>query len=188
MHCYSKRREGHHRQCQHSEIGSSVGGCTFRLAEKCSHITAFEADRFAYRTSEAIRRHKGISNAIFINKPFSQDTINALPDYFDLCIMINVHMWIEKQLGQHATMSLMKSLSQRIGTLYFQTAHKESGGMYTVSHLQDAGDIARYLKECGFARIVEIKRTQSHGGIRIMFACQGNHTLHAKTPQISHDL
>jgi len=154
------------------EIGSAVGEFTFRIAKTANHITAIEADTFSYRVAEAMKIYKGIGNIDFVNTRF-QDFLNSSEQVFHTCLCLNVHMWIEKQLGRDNTIDLLKRLSRRVKHLYFQTAHSASGGMYLVEYLRSSRDIASYLADCGFNAVEEVSRTESHGGERILFYCQG---------------
>jgi len=89
----------------------------------------------------------------------------------DVAIMLNVHMWIWKQHGEEKVKEMMRELSEKVGVLYFQTAHKESGGMFILKHLKNARDIEGYLKECGFGNVKKINVTKGHRGKRIMYRC-----------------
>ena len=156
------------------EIGSAVGYFSFNLARLGAEVVAFEADSFAYRVAEALRVYKRFENIKFINQNFSQEVLTQFYKYFDLVIMLNVHMWIHKQLGESATKELMKLLAQKTRKIAFQTAHAESGGMYTIKSLKDKNDIYNYLIECGFKNVQYIRETTEHGGKRILFICDGN--------------
>jgi SAM-dependent methyltransferase len=154
------------------ELGSAVGEFTFRLAENSKHVTAIEANSFAYRVAEALKIYRKFSNIDFYNTDIESYVANS-EDTFEICLCMNVHMWVEKQLGRERTIELLRNLSQRVRHFYFQTAHSKSGGMYLVEYLKNSNDIALYLANCGFIRIEEISRTASHGGERILFYCQG---------------
>ena len=155
------------------EIGSAVGEFTFRLARVASHVTAIEADNFACRIAEALRLYKNIDNISFY-RASAQDFLAKFESCYEICLCINVHMWIEKQLGKEKTIELFRRLSRNVHHLYFQTAHRESGGMYLVEYLRNAEDIVQYLVDCGFRSVEQVSSTSVHGGERILFYCQGN--------------
>jgi SAM-dependent methyltransferase len=156
------------------EIGSAVGYFSFNLAKLGAEVVAFEADSFAYKVAEALRVYKRFENIKFINQNFSQEVLTQFEKCFDLVLMLNVHMWIHKQLGESATKELMKLLAQKTRKIAFQTAHAESGGMYTIKSLKDKNDVYNYLIECGFKNVQYIRETTEHGGKRILFICDGN--------------
>ena len=124
------------------EIGSAGGYFTFNLAKLALGVVAFEADTEVYEVTESIREEKDIRNIRFINERF-----NGYTGEPDVCLMLNVHMWLHKQYGATATKQLLKDLNC---TLFFQTAHKESHAMYKVYELETKEDIADYLADCGF--------------------------------------
>ncbi|MDT9215246.1 MAG: tetratricopeptide repeat protein [Limnospira sp. PMC 1240.20] len=156
------------------EIGSAIGYFSFNLAQRGAEVVAFEADTFAYRVAEALRLYKKFENIKFINQHFSQEVLTQFDKCFDLVIMLNVHMWIHKQLGESATKELMKLVAQKTKKIAFQTAHSESGGMYTIKSLKNKNDIYNYLIECGFKNVQYIRETTLHGGKRILFFGNGN--------------
>ena len=150
-----------------------MGEFTFRLARVARHITAIEADNFAYRIAEALRLYKNIDNINFC-RASAQDFLAKCESHYEICLCINVHMWIEKQFGKEKTIELFRRLSRNVHHLYFQTAHRESGGMYIVEYLRNAEDIAGYLVDCGFRRVEQVSSTSAHAGKCILFYCQGN--------------
>ena len=155
------------------EIGSNVGGMAFRLFESGASITAVEADPFNYEVAEAIRIYKNISNIEFKNCNVENYLAENSAINFDLCIFMNVHMCMHKELGEEKLNEFMEDLANRVGKLIFQTSHKESGGMYVVEFLDDKSAIEKYLKSFGFKNIQSLSKTESHGGFRYMFICDG---------------
>lgn len=155
------------------EIGCSVGYFTFNLAQRGCEVVAFEADKEVYETAEAMRLWKGFDNIRFIGTHFDTGQLDALDDYFDLCLMMNVHMWIYKNLGPEHTRELMRKLARKTHRLLFQTAHAQSGGMYQVQELETSADVKEYLENCGYSNVKHIRDTGAHGGIRSLFLCEG---------------
>ena len=154
------------------EIGTSTGAFTFYLSDKVNTIVGYEADKAAFNVAQALKIYTKADNVTFNNEKVSAKTIMSFNPDFDICICTNVHMWIEKQLGKSETIDMMKILSKKVKSLYFQTAHLESGGLYILDYLKDKKDVVDYLEQCGFTEIEEVSRTTVHGGIRILFYCK----------------
>ena len=157
------------------EIGCANGYYTFNLAKLgASEIVAYEADTLVWDVNESIRVLKEIENIKFINKKFNEVDIaeHALQDkVFDLCLMLNVHMWIVKQVGFERSIYLMDALSRICKTMYFQTSHKESAGMFVVRELGTVDDVKDYLEVCNFDPVL-IRVNRSHDGKpRALFRC-----------------
>jgi len=155
------------------DIGCSVGYFSFQLAKLGHLITGIEADSHAWEVAEAIRIFKGMDNINFINAKLNSEVISSLDTHFDLIIMLNVHMWVHKQLGDEKTRKLMMELSQKTKYIIFQTAGAESGGKYRIMELKDVATIKSYLESCGFVNVVNFKSTTVHGGVRHMFSGVG---------------
>ena len=156
------------------EIGSSIGYFSFKLAQLGNTMTAVEADPDVWAAAEAIRTFKNFENVKFINARLNSEILSGLGNNFDLTIMLNVHMWIHKQLGSEHTAALMKQLSKKTKRLIFQTAGAKSKGMYRVSELTDNETIKIYLEHCGFSNVVHLRDTRRHGGTRALFTANGN--------------
>ncbi len=156
------------------EIGCANGYFSFNMAKEDARVTAYDHDDHVIAVNKMMQtlpEANGLS-VKFINKRFGfEDLINRK---YDITLMLNVHMWIDKQIGEENTRSLMRAISRHSLKIYFQTAHKESGGMQRISYLSSGKDIEEYLVECGFNYVREIKRSNAHGGIRIMYEAYGN--------------
>jgi hypothetical protein len=83
--------------------------------------------------------------------------------------MMNVHMWIHKQMGEEKTRAIMHDLIDNCDFMYFQTAGAESSGMYKVKSLDSEDAVATYLSECGASSIKRLKTVKQHGGKRYLF-------------------
>ena len=155
------------------EIGCANGYFSFNFAKKCKEVIAYEGDKLVYDVNRTIQDYKGINNIKFINNYVDIDVVNSLDSDFDVALMLNVHMWIYKQLGAEKTTNLLKLLVPKVKILYFQTAHKQSGGKFKVMEWEDKHQIEDYLYGLGFSRIKHMLSNEWHGKgkPREMFKC-----------------
>ncbi len=144
------------------------------MAKEGASVTAYEQDINVYNVNKMMQTLPEAKNLAirFINESFS--SFHLVENHYDITIMLNVHMWIDKQMGEENTRNLMRAIACHSKKLYFQTAHVESGGMQRVGYLTSGDDIKQYLYNCGFNSVREIKRSTIHGGIRIMYEAYGN--------------
>jgi len=156
------------------DVGSSVGYFSFKLAQLGNFVTGIEADSKAWEVAEAIRVFKNISNINFINAKLNPQIMSNLNKNFDLALVLNVHMWLYKQLGAEQTMLLMRQISKKTKKMLFQTAGLQSGGKYLVKELTDNASIKNYLELCGFKNVTHLRDTDAHGGKRALFVADGN--------------
>jgi len=154
------------------DIGCANGYYTFKIAQTAKEVIAIEGDQFVYDVNVAIQQYKNIDNISFRNEYFNECIAEQLEGSFDVGIMMNVHMWIYKQIGDERTRTMLETLSEKVKTLYFQTSHKVSGGMYRVKMLENVDQVLSYLIECGFSNTELIQETTKHGGIRALFRCE----------------
>ena len=154
------------------EIGCANGYYTFSLSPLVDQITAYEGDKNVCDVNNAIKSYKSIKNISFVNKYFDDTIIKNDNVVYDIAFMTNVHMWIYKQIGEKRTLDMMRELSKKTKTLYFETAHAESGGGFIIKELKTTDDIIAYLHECGFNEINHLLTTKKHGGSREIFKCQ----------------
>jgi len=150
------------------EIGSAGGYFTFNIAKEARYVHAIEADPDVYSVTKAIVEEKKIDNIAFEYGRFNEYSLAQL-EHFDVCIMMNVHMWIVKQMGWDKTKDLMKQLSKKCDTIFFQTAHAESAGMYIVKELISGWGISQYLDNCGFDKNECIYTSYHDGKPRFLF-------------------
>lgn len=151
------------------EIGSAGGYFTFNIAEKCKYIYAFEADPYVYSVTQAITEEKEINNIYFHYGRFNEYALNEIRRKFDVCIIMNVHMWLVKALGFDRTKELMRDICKRCPKIFFQTAHKESASMYIVDELTNRVDIIKYLYEVGYNKVIHIYTSMHDGKPRFLF-------------------
>jgi len=145
------------------EIGCANGYFSFNFSRHCDKVVAYEGDKLVWDVNEAIRVYKGIDNIKFINNYFDDIIVDSVDSDFDVALMLNVHMWIYKQLGASRTLDMIKKLSQKTKVLYFQTAHRGSGGKFKVQELESKEHIREYLYEAGFSRVEHMLSNEWHG-------------------------
>lgn len=140
------------------DIGCAEGFYTFNLRDRFKKVVGIERDENVLALLKALKKKYKIKNVYFYK--------DLIDEEFDITLMLNVHMWIRKQLGEDQTKEFMRNLKTK--HLFFQTSHAESGGMYKVNELKNKEDIEAYLLDCGF-RSKLIHTSQDHGGVRYMY-------------------
>lgn len=150
------------------DIGASVGFFSIGLADRFTTVIAYEADPAAAAVLRECARGR---NVLVKAKHFTLQDARSLP-LIDVCLMLNVHMWIEKQQGKERTLELMREIERRTGGFYFQTASKESGGRCQVQWLRGEQDEQSYLHACGWEKVTKIAESKEHGGVRRLWRCE----------------
>jgi hypothetical protein len=144
----------------------------------CKEIDAYERHDQVFKIIEMIKDYKSpeYQNINFINKEIEENDLKG-KDY-DICLMINVHMWMEKQIGKKRTLKFMRKLSNHVNVIYFQTAHAESSGRERVKRLKCERDIFDYLKSCGCSNIRKLPKPESRTRRpRILIKANGKNVL-----------
>jgi SAM-dependent methyltransferase len=147
------------------DIGANVGYYSFNFSrvEGVSRVDAVDADPDNRALVDELSRQSGLCVRVHDAIPTSGQ--------WDLCVMMNVHHWIEQAIGVKATKELLHDLSRRVRAMFFQTAHKESRA-HVLSSLKDSESIESYLSECGWTDIINLGSTQP-GPPRFLFRAQG---------------
>lgn len=144
-------------------MGCALGYFSLNLRDAFREIVAVDV-------LKSLCRLHHVQNVHVRHKPLDPSDFGR----FDVMLCLNVHMWIEKQLGAARTVELLKAASQGVRHLFFQTAHAESGGRYVVKGLQDLNAIKAYLADCGFSNVEVVHATPRHGGVRHLLYARGN--------------
>ncbi len=147
------------------DIGCAAGYYLFNFMRmyKMKNVIGYEADpvmRSFLETSKDIF----CLDELELNKDISHTT--KFQDV-DLVICMNVHMWLEKQLGKKVD-TVISNLIKHSKQMFFQTAGAESSGMYLVKDLKSKRDIQEYLERLGEKKVVYIGKSK-RGGKRYLF-------------------
>ncbi len=148
------------------DVGCSVGWFAFYFARLGKDVLGIEADRSVFRVAQFLRDRAELNNLDLWNQGFN----GSFSFTYDVVLFLNLHMWIERQIGEERTAEALRCLSLK--RLYFQTAHAASGGMAKVKRLKGLNDIAIYLQSCNFSKIKLLGETTMHGGIRYLFRAE----------------
>ncbi len=151
------------------DVGCSVGWFAFYFARLGKDVLGIEADRSVFEVARFLREKSHLSTLAFWNGSFD-DHLTQSPLAYDVVLFLNVHMWIERQIGAERTAEALRRLSLK--RFYFQTAHAASGGKAKVMRLKGLNDIAIYLQSCNFSKVKLLGETTAHGGVRYLFRAE----------------
>jgi len=152
------------------DVGCSVGWFAFYFARLGKAVLGIEADRSVFEVAQFLRDKAKLNYSLgFWNGSFDDHCPLAYVSY-DVVLFLNVHMWVERQIGPERTADALRGLT--LQRLYFQTAHAASGGKAKVKRLKGLHDIAIYLRSCNFSRIKLLGETTAHGGVRYLFRAE----------------
>ncbi len=148
------------------DVGCSVGWFSFYFARLGKSVLGIEADTNVFKVIKFLRDKSKVDMLGLWNGSFD----DSCPMSYDVVLFLNVHMWIEKQIGLHRTRASIKGLDLK--RFYFQTAHEGSSGMAKAKGLRCWHDIVSYLNSCSFSKVKLIGQTGEHGGIRYLFRAE----------------
>jgi len=89
----------------------------------------------------------------------------------NLILCMNVHMWLVKRFGKDAD-KIIENMIKNSTVMFFQTAGKESEGMYKLDYLDSKETIEKYLTDRG-GKVEFIRTSTLHGGKRHLFKILG---------------
>lgn len=155
------------------DIGASVGYMTFELIRNfnLTKAYAYEADP---HVNAFLKKVKGM---YFLNELEILDGVNldtSFPEV-DVSLMLNVHMWLHKQLGREGSDKILSDLIKKSKITFFQTCGSESGGMYVIKDKEFSSkeEIEKHLYSLGAKRVYYIKAEPIHGLYRHLFKIEG---------------
>lgn len=155
------------------DIGSSVGMFTFDLIRNyhLNKAYVYEADPGVNNFLKKIKSIYHIDE-LEVNSAVVYDT--DFPEV-DVSLMLNVHMWIYKQLGKEQSDKITSQLIKKSKQMFFQTAGKESPGMFILQDKEFSSkeEIEKYLYFLGAKKVYYIKAESLHGGFRHLFKVEG---------------
>ena len=155
------------------DIGCSVGSFTFNLMRnyRLDNAYLYEADPYVNNFLKKIKSVFGLNNLQINN------TVTSNIDFpeVDIALMLNIHMWIYKQLGREQTDKITSQIIKKSKITFFQTAGKESPGMSIIEEEEFASKegIEKYLYSLGSKKVYYIGKIDLHGGFRHLFKIQG---------------
>jgi SAM-dependent methyltransferase len=150
-----------------ADIGCAAGYNIFnlmRLFPSIEMAAGVEADPHMLKFLRDVKRLYSRGDMYFTDR-----IDHVFERHWDVIVMMNVHMWIHKQMGEEKTRAIMHDLIDNCDFMYFQTAGAESSGMYKVKSLDSEDAVATYLSECGASSIKRLKTVKQHGGKRYLF-------------------
>lgn len=156
------------------DIGCANGYFSFNIAKEGAFVVGYEGDSFVHDVNIAVQEYKNIKSVSFINKYFElNDALGFKDNEFDVIIMLNIHMWINKQIGFDKTKKLMSILSKKCKKMYFQTVHAEAEGKIKVDQLKSAIDVETYLYDVGFDKVNLLCKNNKWFD-RLLFVCEND--------------
>ncbi len=147
------------------DIGCAAGHYSFNFMRmyRTEKVLGYEADPIMRSFLETAKNIFCLDE--FTVNPGVDDT-TEFPEV-DLVICMNVHMWLEKQLGKKVDI-VMSNLIKNSKEMFFQTASAESSGMYLVKDLKSEQSVKEYLERLGGEKVTLID-TSKRGGKRYLF-------------------
>ncbi len=147
------------------DVGCAAGYYSFNLIRmyKIQRVMGYEADPIMLSFLKTAKKIFCLDELV-LNSGISTKT--KFQDV-DLVICMNVHMWLEKQLGKKVD-DIISNLIKHSKEMFFQTAHAESSGIYKVNRLKSKADIQKYLEKLGGKKVTFIDSSK-RGGKRYLF-------------------
>jgi tRNA A-37 threonylcarbamoyl transferase component Bud32 len=147
------------------DIGCAAGYYTFNFLRRFNikNANAYEADPVMLKFLKSIKNIFYLSEINFNDEITPKTKFNKV----DLTICMNVHMWFEKKYGKKSDI-IISNLIENSKEMFFQTAGKESSGIYKVDWLKTKDDIKKYLEDLGGKNVEYIDKSK-RGGKRYLF-------------------
>jgi len=155
------------------DVGAAVGNFTFDL------IRNFDLKKiYAYESDPHVNKFlKKIKSTYFLNELEVMDTVDINTDFpeVDISLMLNVHMWIHKQVGREGCDKITSNLIKKSKLLFFQTCGSESPGQYIIKDKEFTSkeEIEKYLYSLGAKKVYYIGQEPIHGSFRHLFKIEG---------------
>jgi len=148
------------------DIGCAAGYSSFNLLRHfgLEKVLMYEADPYMFRFLNKLKYIFGL-NEIGLKKGVKEDEEF---EEVDLALCMNVHMWLEKQMGNKVN-KVISNLFAKSKETFFQTCGLDGEGMYRVE-LESKEDVKQYLKGLTSKNVEFIRSTTDHeGGLRYLF-------------------
>ncbi len=139
------------------DIGCNLGYFTFKASEMNKMAMGVDADPFYIIACNTVKSVKDVEGAFFLKSLVTRTFLEKMPSY-DVVFNFSVfHHWV-KAYGKDEAIAMMKILSSKTKTLFFETGQPNEIGTKWAERLSFMGDKPdewgkSFLKECGFSSV-----------------------------------
>lgn len=105
------------------DIGCSEGFYSFGLCKKCSPILAIDKESHLIQICKNIQQDHNISSTIDF-ECLGLDDIMEEEDFWDSCLYLSVHHHIMEQFGSKIAKFMLRKLSEKCHTMFFDMGQK----------------------------------------------------------------
>lgn len=105
------------------DVGCSEGFYSFGLCKKCSPILAIDKEPDLIQTCKNIQQDHSITSTIDFENIGLGDVLEE-DDFWDSCLYLSVHHHIMEQFGCKTAKLMLKKLSKKCRTMFFDTGQK----------------------------------------------------------------
>lgn len=120
---------------------------TYLWAQLGCRVVAVESDRANVHVLSALKRWAGLGEQVVLRSSI-EDAI-ALGWEYDLTLCLNLHQWLEQELGPRETVRCLRRAFRQSRWVAFQTVHAQAYGNVKVARLKTQRDCLAYLQACG---------------------------------------
>lgn len=114
------------------DLTCSVGGITMGLAREGAEMVGVDLDREAIDVATYVSREVGLGGStLFFHMDLADSGLFALMDNegpFDFGLWYSSWMWVVREYGPDAAMSILTGVCERVPALFFETAMGEGDG------------------------------------------------------------
>lgn len=148
------------------DIGCNLGYFTFKASEKGKMAMGVDTDPFYIIACNTVKSVKEMRDSFFLRAFVTKSFLQKMPFYDTVFNFSVFHHWV-KAYGKDEAIEMMKILSLKTQTLFFETGQPDEIGTKWAERLSFMGDKPdewgiSFLKECGFTS-VEVIGTFSTG-------------------------
>lgn len=115
--------DGHIQNGSLLDVGCSEGFYSFGLCGKCSPILAIDRESHLIKTCKSIQQNHTIASIIDFEN-IGLDDILEEDDFWDSCLYLSVHHHIIEQFGCETARLMLKKLSEKCHTMFFDMGQK----------------------------------------------------------------
>lgn len=149
------------------DIGCSAGYYLFNMIRRfrLEKVIGYEADPVLFDLLIKVKSTFNLRELYLFNKVTNETEFEPV----DVVICMNIHMWLQKQMGKEKTNQLLRKLIQGSKELYFQTSGEESFGRVTIKELSNKDVIMGFLYDLSASQVSLIHMTELKGRRRYLF-------------------